>query len=93
VGGGVERLSLKEKANFDCIFWDQSCGVYQSRPLQCRTFPFWPSILESRSAWLETARSCPGIGKGEQHSLELIQEALAQQLAEPPLVRTRWGSI
>ncbi|MCL2127385.1 MAG: YkgJ family cysteine cluster protein, partial [Treponema sp.] len=48
-----DRLSLREKSNFDCIFWGDSeksaasdegggreggCTVYSARPLQCRSF-------------------------------------------------------
>ena len=44
VGGS---LSLTEKPNHDCIFWDDGCTVYPVRPTQCRTFPFWPENLET----------------------------------------------
>jgi Fe-S-cluster containining protein len=38
--GGDPILSLVEKSNFDCIFWDQGCTIYQARPDQCRSYPF-----------------------------------------------------
>jgi len=79
------KLSLKEKANFDCIFWQDGCTVYRSRPLQCRTFPFWASALCSREAW--EGLTCPGIGSGEFHSLEYIEDCLARQKAEPAMVK------
>jgi hypothetical protein len=28
-------------------------------------YPFWPELVESRAAWKEEAKECPGIGKGE----------------------------
>ena len=43
---GVRR-SIKEKPyddGFACIFFDEkdkNCSVYELRPKQCRTFPFW----------------------------------------------------
>src|SRR3990172_7081258 len=40
------RKSLIEYANGDCVFFDgasRKCTVYQARPLQCRTWPFWQS--------------------------------------------------
>ena len=46
-----------------CIFLDPStnlCEIYQARPLQCQTFPFWPELLSSR-AWREEASVCEGI--------------------------------
>jgi Fe-S-cluster containining protein len=62
--GGPE-LWLKEKSNFDCIFWeDGRCIVYPARPRQCTTWPFWASNLASQSAWYEAALGCPGMGKG-----------------------------
>ena len=43
---GLKR-SIKEKPyddGFACIFFDEknkNCSVYELRPKQCRTFPFW----------------------------------------------------
>lgn len=39
---------------------DNKCAVYAARPLQCRTFPFWPSTFESAKALEQIARDCPG---------------------------------
>ena len=40
------------------------CGVYQARPTQCRTWPFWPENMNSKS-WKENVLNfCPGISKG-----------------------------
>jgi len=54
------RLSLIEKANKDCVFYDGGCTVYAVRPTQCRTFPFWPQNLRSRPAWDAIEAGCPG---------------------------------
>ena len=81
--GGKKQLSLKEKLRFDCIFWQNGCTVYQYRPLQCRTFPFWESILDSQKTWDDL--SCPGTGKGVLYSREYIENCLAQRRAEPVL--------
>ena len=32
------RYSLKEKANYDCVFYEDGCTVYSARPHQCRTY-------------------------------------------------------
>jgi Fe-S-cluster containining protein len=85
VPGGETHLSLNEKPGFDCIFWDGGCTIYQARPLQCRTFPFWKSTLSSIKAWKNL--SCPGIGKGLLHSAEYIENCLSQRIAEPILAR------
>ena len=56
-------ISLKETVpNYDCIFLrDEKCLVYNARPRQCRTFPFWEENLESKAAWKEAGSRCEGI--------------------------------
>jgi Fe-S-cluster containining protein len=66
------RLSLIERANGDCVFFDKGCTVYPARPVQCRTFPFWPENLKSGRAWDEVGSECPGVGKGRLYSAEEI---------------------
>jgi hypothetical protein len=61
-------LSLVEKPNGDCVFYDREgkgCAIYPVRPQQCRTWPFWQSNLRSSAAWEETCKICPGAGRGE----------------------------
>jgi Fe-S-cluster containining protein len=82
-----ERLSLKEKSNYDCIFWKDGCTVYQARPLQCRSFPFWDSLVCSSHAWQRAGNECPGIGAGTLHSGNTIAALLRQREAEPPIER------
>jgi uncharacterized protein len=66
-------LSLIEKPNHDCIFWDGGCTVYAARPTQCRTFPFWPENLETPGAWEAVEHQCPGTGKGKHYDLVEIR--------------------
>jgi hypothetical protein len=75
-------MSLREKPNYDCVLLDTAgrCTVYEARPLQCRTWPFWPSNLRSREAWEDAARRCPGIGEGPVYALEQI-EALRMEMS------------
>jgi len=70
------RLSLIEKSNYDCIFWEdgKSCIVYPARPNQCRTFPFWQDNIESPADWEYIERTCPGSGQGKLYPVELIQK-------------------
>jgi len=74
--GDKKRLSLKEKTNYDCIFWKspQGCTVYEARPFQCRSYPFWPSCLRSDTSWSNEALSCPGINTGYRHTQQNIEE-------------------
>jgi Fe-S-cluster containining protein len=84
-GRGVERLSLKEKSNYDCIFWNRGCGVYEERPLQCRAYPFWPGILALKETW--EGADCPGINRGKLHTKEEIETWLGEQRSEPVISR------
>lgn len=69
------RISLIEKANLDCVFWAEGkgCEVYEDRPTQCRTFPFWPEVIESKEIWKEEAAFCPGMGKGKRYTPDQIE--------------------
>ncbi|MDR1220731.1 MAG: YkgJ family cysteine cluster protein [Treponema sp.] len=89
--GVIDRLSLKEKSNLDCIFWNDGCSVYESRPLQCRTFPFWDSTLADADAWERAAQDCPGVGQGALHSFDEIAGVLEQGKARR-LIQRRRGS-
>ena len=68
------RISLKEMANGDCILLDKNrqCRLYEQRPVQCRTFPFWPENLRTRKDWDRLANDCPGINTGQRHSADEI---------------------
>lgn len=75
------RRSLKElvrDGKHDCVFLDRAsrpgkaiCQLYDARPSQCRTWPWWPENVETPQAWAETKRRtpCPGMGSGPLHGL------------------------
>jgi Fe-S-cluster containining protein len=67
------KYSLIEKVNYDCVFWEDGCKVYAARPTQCRTYPFWPEVIETEAAWNEESQSCPGIGRGKFYPIEAIE--------------------
>ena len=74
---GIGRVSLVEKANYDCIFWEEDgCSVYRYRPMQCRSYPFWSGNLISRHTWESLKSSCPGVGVGRLHSRREIDRWL-----------------
>ena len=71
------RRSLKEFSNGDCVFFDnesRKCEVYEDRPRQCRTWPFWESNLRTPEDWERTCDECPGSGTGKLYQLEEIEE-------------------
>lgn len=74
------RRSLVEYANGDCVFFDsksRKCDIYEHRPRQCRTWPFWKSNLATPQAWGETCEGCPGSGKGKLYQLDAIEPRVA----------------
>ncbi|MCC6492204.1 MAG: YkgJ family cysteine cluster protein [Pirellulales bacterium] len=75
---GVRR-SLAERKNYDCVFLDDQrrCTVYEDRPRQCRTWPFWDSNLKTPAAWEAACAACPGSGQGQLYTLEAISEQAA----------------
>jgi Fe-S-cluster containining protein len=59
------RLSIKEKQlskdNFACVFFNvekKQCEIYEVRPKQCRTFPFWEYFKNNMQ---EVIEECPAI--------------------------------
>ena len=58
------KYSIKERKNGDsheCVFYDTAsngCSIYDARPSQCKTFPFW-DYYKTRVDELKL--ECPGI--------------------------------
>lgn len=61
-----------------CIFLDAGgqCGIYAVRPVQCSTYPFWPELVSSKTAWRREARRCEGIDRGDVVSTTRIRKAV-----------------
>jgi hypothetical protein len=71
-------LRFRKPLNAQCHFLTESgCSIHPAKPAQCRLYPFWPELVESRAAWKEEAKLCPGIGKGD-----LIQIGAALETAD-----------
>ena len=60
------------------------CSIHPVKPTQCRIFPFWPELTESRRAWRRTAAWCPGIGQGELVQIETARTLAAEMRAAYP---------
>lgn len=58
------KYSIKEieyNGSFECVFYDREsngCKIYEARPTQCKTFPFW-DYYKTRVEELKL--ECPGI--------------------------------
>jgi Fe-S-cluster containining protein len=71
-------LRLRKPPRSQCHFLVESgCSIHAVKPTQCRTFPFWPDLVESRRSWQSAAKFCPGIGTGS-----LIQIGTAMEIAD-----------
>lgn len=49
------------------------CGIYEVRPLQCRTWPFWTGNLSSKKAWENAGVRCHGINRGKLWTKEKME--------------------
>ena len=69
---------LRVPRTVQCVFLkSDGCSVHAAKPLQCRTFPFWPELVDDKREWLKTGQWCPGIGKGD-----LVQIGAAREIAQ-----------
>ena len=83
------------QSGLDCALLDRSsgkaiCSVYETRPLQCRTWPFWSEIVESKESWEEASKGlegCPGINSSSG-TLYSVQE-IESQVEETDVYRNR----
>ena len=77
------HVHLKDP-ELDCGFLEGTrCGVYEARPTQCRTWPFWPENMNARTWDSEVAPFCPGVGKGPLFTAQEIQARLDLHLDSP----------
>jgi Fe-S-cluster containining protein len=78
------RISLNEtrtpQGMYDCVFLKEdpergrkTCSIYPVRPLQCRTWPFWPENLADRARWDRAALRCHGMNHGRKFTLPQLQ--------------------
>lgn len=66
----IEKRDLK--GNYDCVFLkERKCTLYEARPKQCRTYPWWKENLSSPEEWQETAAICEGINHPEAPLISL----------------------
>jgi Fe-S-cluster containining protein len=61
-----------------CVFLDAAgkCAIYPVRPLQCRSYPFWPEIVNRQRDWQRESRRCEGIGRGREVPAARIRKIL-----------------
>jgi Fe-S-cluster containining protein len=73
------KLAIIDSANGDCVFLKNNhCEVYEARPIQCRTFPWWHEIIGTSKDWNSNVYQCPGINQGKLHSAAEIESCMWQ---------------
>lgn len=94
-GRSRSLIELETVHGFDCVFLDREtvpgkavCSIYDARPTQCRTFPWWREHTRSPKAWARAARQCEGIGRRDFVPIERItREVERQRLADARALR------
>lgn len=72
---GRSIIDIETPKGFDCVFLDRTtvpgkavCSIYEDRPKQCKTWPFWKSLLKSRDSWVRAKATCPGLDTGRHYT-------------------------
>lgn len=92
IDGRFSFTEKRGPGGFDCIFLVESgerapskggaplkrrgCSIYPVRPLQCRTWPFWPENLSGPADWEHAAKRCHGMDHGDRKFSSRQIEAL-----------------
>lgn len=73
---------LKEvEGHPECLFLEnKKCSVYEGRPTQCRTWPWWPEVMNAREWKSEVESFCPGVNKGRLWTVDEIKTQLQDQI-------------
>jgi uncharacterized protein len=83
--GGTYRLNCPEDE--PCMFLEETgCSIYPVRPVQCRSFPFWPENISNPKNWFGLKKICPGIDKGRLYTIDEIIDIAAEVSFGPFLV-------
>ncbi len=79
------KLRLRVPRDSQCNFLrSDGCSIHPAKPTQCRIFPFWPELVESKREWKKTARYCPGIGQGPLIQIEAAREQAREMRESHP---------
>lgn len=79
---GSDGLRLANAPDKPCLYLrEDGCSIHEVKPLQCRTFPFWPEHVRNKRSWKRLSQFCPGIGVGEILPKEHVREQ-AQECSE-----------
>ncbi|MBN2719177.1 MAG: YkgJ family cysteine cluster protein [Deltaproteobacteria bacterium] len=75
-----------QRNNGGCCFHEYNrCQIYQARPKQCATWPFWTENLHPEEWYGPVKDCCPGIGQGKTYGPDEIEKIAA--------IRDQWYGI
>jgi Fe-S-cluster containining protein len=79
----ARRIRLRVPRDVSCHFLNETgCSIHPAKPTQCRIFPFWPELVDSRREWQKTARAyCPGMNQGPLIQIEAARAQAAEMRA------------
>lgn len=80
----ADTIGIRQEKDGQCTFLgnDNRCRIYPVRPRQCRTYPWWPEIIEHKRDWNAEAQRCEGINRGSAVPLSTIKRNLARERGE-----------
>ncbi len=77
---------MKSKEDTTCVFYKESCTVYQERPRACRLFPFRVEEETTPDGDILLSISynptCPGIGKGKIIDKKALEKLVVDQFMQ-----------
>ena len=88
---GHQVLRGKQRGTGEvCTFLhsDGTCKIHRAKPVQCRTYPFWPEFLASPFEWKAEGARCEGIGSvqgrvpRQEVRRQLVLETLSRSARE-----------
>lgn len=81
----AHKRRFRRPPDKQCPFLEEhGCSIHPAKPTQCRTFPFWPELVEIPREWKRTSKYCPGIGKGPLIQIGAAMERTEEQRAAYP---------
>eukprot|EP00976_Prorocentrum_cordatum_P046652 942764-Prorocentrum_minimum.AAC.2 len=88
------RAALVQNDSKDaCVFLENNrCGVYQARPTQCRTYPFWRENVLTAHDWETEATACEGISPAAEPTVSGAEVAanVIYEEVRPPSARFQY---
>ena len=67
-----EQKQQRTEGDETIVYTKRVCTIYEARPLQCRTWPFWPENLKDEQSWNRSSKRCPGMNVGRKYRLNQI---------------------